>query len=288
MAGRNPRISPEIYACQTQLNSGRLHNITDKDSWKIESIQRRAARWAKSTYSPRTSIIELLQELGWDDLSNRRKNLRLTLVYKIYYHQVAVDYAELDITCNPRLSRQHEHQIRQLPARKNTFLFSFVMRTILEWNSLPANTISADSAITFKSQLHTAPPWAAPPHSRVGHLWHLGTNVQIQIQIQTHFTPFMLKNVMNVNNWISSSGGVHKGINLTPITFMVRFLFYCWLSPRQSAPYDSRLAGSTINHTNTIYGTIDPNAWLDSDMIWRHWFLRDTQGNSMIMVKPLI
>ena len=26
--------------------------ITDKDSWKIESIQRRAARWAKSTYSP--------------------------------------------------------------------------------------------------------------------------------------------------------------------------------------------------------------------------------------------
>ena len=44
--------------------------ITDKDSWKIESIQRRAARWAKSTYSPRASITELLQELGWDDLSN--------------------------------------------------------------------------------------------------------------------------------------------------------------------------------------------------------------------------
>ena len=157
--------------------------ITDKDSWKIESIQRRAARWAKSPYSPSASITELLQELGWDDLSNRRKNLRLTLLYKIYYHQVAVDYAELDITRNPRPSRQHEHQIRQLPARKNTFLFSFVTRTIQEWNSLPANTISADSATTFKSQLPAATPWAAPPLSRVGHLWHLGTIVQIQIQM---------------------------------------------------------------------------------------------------------
>ena len=159
--------------------------ITDKDSWKIESIQRRAARWAKSTYSPRASVTELLQELGWDDLSNRSKNLRLTLLYKIYYHQVAVDYAELDITHNPRPSRQHEHQIRQLPARKNTFLYSFVTRTIPEWNSLPANTISADSATTFKSQLPAATPWAALPRSRVGHLWHWGTIVQIQIQIQT-------------------------------------------------------------------------------------------------------
>ena len=78
------------------------------------------------------------------------KNLRLTLLYKIYYHQVAVDYAELDITHNPRPSRQHEHQIRQLPAWKNTFLFSFVTRTIPEWNSQPANNISADSATTFK------------------------------------------------------------------------------------------------------------------------------------------
>ena len=33
---------------------------TDKDSWKIESIQRRAARWAKSTYSPLASVTELL------------------------------------------------------------------------------------------------------------------------------------------------------------------------------------------------------------------------------------
>ena len=85
--------------------------ITDKDSWKIESIQRRAALWAKSTSPPRASVTELLQELGWDDLSNRRKNLRLTLLYKIYYHQVAVVFAELDIARNPRPSRQHEHQI---------------------------------------------------------------------------------------------------------------------------------------------------------------------------------
>ena len=143
-------VSSKCLAYTSLVRSGLEYStpiwdpITDKDSWKNESIQRIAARWAKSTYSPRASVTELLHELGWDNLSNRRKNLRLTLLFEIYYHQVAVDYAELDITHNPRPSRQHEHQIRQLPARKNTFLFSFVMRTIPEWNSLPANTISAD------------------------------------------------------------------------------------------------------------------------------------------------
>ena len=142
--------------------------ITDKDSWKIESIQRRAARWAKSTYSPRASVTELLQELGWDDLLNRRKNLRLTFLYKIFYHQVAVDYTELDITRNPRPSRQHEHQIRQLPTRKNTFLFSFVpIPSVL--TLLPPLRVSCHSV-------------SSPSRSRVGHLWHLGTIVQIQIQ----------------------------------------------------------------------------------------------------------
>ena len=142
---------------------------TDKDSWKIESIQRSAARWPSQLTPPRASITELLQDLGWDDLSNRRKTRRLTLLYKIYNHQVAWDYAELDIARNPRPSRQHVHQIRQLPVWKNTFLFSFVTRTIPEWNSLPGNTISADFPASFKSQLPPATPWAAPPRSRVGH-----------------------------------------------------------------------------------------------------------------------
>ena len=50
---------------------------TQKDSNKLETIQRRAARWAKSVFYDRSvSVTKLLQELEWAELADRRKYLR--------------------------------------------------------------------------------------------------------------------------------------------------------------------------------------------------------------------
>ena len=49
---------------------------------KVEKIQRRAARMVYNNYDWKSSVNELIQELQWDSLSNRRKNNRLAILHK--------------------------------------------------------------------------------------------------------------------------------------------------------------------------------------------------------------
>ena len=62
---------------------------TQKDISKLETIQRRAARWAKSVfYDRQVSVTKLLHELEWAELADRRKYLRLVLLYKVVNNHV--------------------------------------------------------------------------------------------------------------------------------------------------------------------------------------------------------
>ena len=53
---------------------------TDKNIKKIEMIQRRAARWVKNNYSTYDSITNMLEDLGWRSLENRRIDARLVML----------------------------------------------------------------------------------------------------------------------------------------------------------------------------------------------------------------
>ena len=58
---------------------------------KIEMVQRRGARFVKHRYHNRSSVTDLLEDLKWKSLETRRKESRLTMMYKIVNQQVAVD-----------------------------------------------------------------------------------------------------------------------------------------------------------------------------------------------------
>ena len=55
----------------------------DTDIYKLEKVQRRAARWILSEYSRTTSVTSLLSVLNIPTLQQRRQLSRLTLIYKI-------------------------------------------------------------------------------------------------------------------------------------------------------------------------------------------------------------
>ena len=57
---------------------------------KTEMTQRRAARWVKSNYSSYDSVTEMLHDLGWRSLEQRRLDARLIMFYKIVYGLVAI------------------------------------------------------------------------------------------------------------------------------------------------------------------------------------------------------
>ena len=54
-------------------------------------VQRRAARWVTGRYHNTSSVSDMLRGLDWRSLEQRRVNSRLTILYKIRNHLVAID-----------------------------------------------------------------------------------------------------------------------------------------------------------------------------------------------------
>ena len=57
----------------------------------IEMVQRRAARYVKRNFRNTSSVGDMLNDLNWQTLEIRRKNQRLTMMYKIHNNLVGID-----------------------------------------------------------------------------------------------------------------------------------------------------------------------------------------------------
>jgi hypothetical protein len=57
---------------------------------RIEMVQRRAARYVTSSHNNRSSVNQMLEHLEWKSLEQRRKDARLTMMYKITNEKVAI------------------------------------------------------------------------------------------------------------------------------------------------------------------------------------------------------
>ena len=79
---------------------------TATDITKLEAVQRMSARWATCDYQRTSSVTQMLQDLEWRSLEQRRIDSRLTLRYKIINDLVAIPVADYLIpnTRQPRLN----------------------------------------------------------------------------------------------------------------------------------------------------------------------------------------
>ena len=110
---------------------------TETDITKLEAVQRRSARWATRDYQRTSSVTQMIKDLNWRTLEQRRIDSRLTLMYKITYDLVAIPAADYLIP-NTRQSR-HNHPLAygQIPTLKDYYKYTFFLRTIVHWNALP-------------------------------------------------------------------------------------------------------------------------------------------------------
>ena len=60
----------------------KLHHQTEID--RIEKVQRTAARWACRLWRNQSHVGEMLEELQWPELQERRQQASLTVFYKIH------------------------------------------------------------------------------------------------------------------------------------------------------------------------------------------------------------
>ena len=117
----------------------------------LETVNKRAARmvYNKSWREQGVSPTALLQELGWKTLKERRKNQRLTVMYRIEHELIAVPSVRM---CKrPLCTRGHEYKYREIGATCEPVRNSFFIRTIRDWNSLGNDIACATTLEQFKS-----------------------------------------------------------------------------------------------------------------------------------------
>ncbi|MCW4309234.1 MAG: reverse transcriptase domain-containing protein [Candidatus Thiodiazotropha endolucinida] len=105
----------------------------------VEMIQHRAARWTLSRFSSYDSVTDMLSQLGWRSLDQRRSDARLCMFYKIMNGLVAVPLPPYfqQVTTRTRHGQSHPLAIRQIHTTYNYYKYSFFPLAVWQWNKLP-------------------------------------------------------------------------------------------------------------------------------------------------------
>ena len=123
----------------------------EKYTCKLDMIQRRAARYACNRYHNISSVTEIFGHLGWEPLTTRRRHMRLCMMYKIAHTVVGGDPWTEWLTTTKRVTRRF-HAWKYIPiySQHNIYKFSFLPRTIIDWNSLSPTQLTAPVSSLFE------------------------------------------------------------------------------------------------------------------------------------------
>ena len=123
------------------------------DMDRIERVQRRAARYVLHRHGNRSSVTDMLDQLKWKPLKDRRKEARLNMMYKINNNLVNIN-KEGRLTKPLRRTRGANESTFQIPRCNNEYRKeSFFPKTIKDWNHVPPDILSAETLDSFKRQV---------------------------------------------------------------------------------------------------------------------------------------
>jgi hypothetical protein len=101
------------------------------------------------------SVTRMLQQLQWDTLEERRARSRSIMLYRILNNLVEVplhQYIQINTT---RTRGSCAHSIRQISTRVEAYKYSFLPRTIVNWNLLPPELRSQPTVESFRHHILT-------------------------------------------------------------------------------------------------------------------------------------
>ena len=125
---------------------------TAHDTHQIEMIQHAAARWVLARHERRASVTDMLAELKWRSLEQRRADIALTMLYKIHNAHVQITPSHL-IPVTGIAASTHPHHYVQYHTDTVVQYSSFYPRAVRMWNSLPAGVALAPSTDAFKHRV---------------------------------------------------------------------------------------------------------------------------------------
>jgi hypothetical protein len=119
---------------------------------QLEAVQRRAARFVTGNYHTTSSTSQMVADLGWQPLAERRSNAKLVMVFRITHGLVDIPAENF---FHPTASTTRGHNTRYLLpfCRTDAYLHSFFPSAIRLWNQLPVQATTVDSVEAFRSGL---------------------------------------------------------------------------------------------------------------------------------------
>jgi hypothetical protein len=119
---------------------------------KVEQVQRSSARYVTGNYDRTSSVTSMLDDLQWSPLDTRRHHSRLSMLYKIRFDHVDVDWKLYLRETNTR-TRGHSFRFWVPRCKTNAYSSSFFVQTCRDWNVLKMDPASFPSPDAFKSAL---------------------------------------------------------------------------------------------------------------------------------------
>ena len=143
-------VRPHVEYCATVWDP---HN--KKYCNKIEMTQRKAARFVTNRWGYKDSVTDMLNHLKWISLAERRKQLRLSMFYKIHHKLIPINFGDgmkpLAVNNNELLVNNSNYLIPLSNTKSQQY--SFLPRTIGDWNILPNTVVDQPSVMSFKTAL---------------------------------------------------------------------------------------------------------------------------------------
>ena len=97
--------------------------VKDTNINKLESVQRRAARYVMSDFDRYSSVSEMLSTLQWESLKNRRDNQSLLILFKLINGLVDVHIPECMVN-NSLITRGHKRGFVNISASVDSYKFN--------------------------------------------------------------------------------------------------------------------------------------------------------------------
>ena len=127
----NTYVRPQLQYAATIWDPHTKQNIN-----KLEQVQRTDARWMLGCYRNTSSVSDMLNELGWRSLEQRRADARLTMLYKLRNNMLAVDPSPFLKPAQGSIARVYRHCYITLDTNTKIYAKSFYPNIIRQWNSL--------------------------------------------------------------------------------------------------------------------------------------------------------
>ena len=136
-----------------EYSSAVWNRFTCDQIYQLEAVQRRAVRFVKKNYDRRASVTEMLKDTNWSTLAQRRKIARLSVFQKSHQGYLSIPIRTLLRPVQRATRRSHSQAYIELHSSKDCSKFSFLTRTLKDWNSLPESTVMIEDPKEFKEQI---------------------------------------------------------------------------------------------------------------------------------------